>query len=204
MCHPRQILRRQEFPKLSIWQSEGCWATPPSTRRIADSAVLGFRRGTVRAKQIDRLAEIGTSSKSRSPHAKFVRKRVAFRALSIGLASPSCESGLCAAETHSMPATGADCGLQPSWCERRRYSDEYECDPAPSASEVATSPTCIVAFRTMRAPGAQCGNSCGDAQAASPVVAESGLQDRRADSNADSNPIEDRSVHKDRRLRSHA
>ena len=43
-CRPRQTLRRQEFPKQSIWRSEGCWATPPSTRRTADSAVLRFRR----------------------------------------------------------------------------------------------------------------------------------------------------------------
>ena len=37
-CRPRQTLRRQEFPKQSIWLSEGCWATPQSTRRTADSA----------------------------------------------------------------------------------------------------------------------------------------------------------------------
>ncbi len=43
-CRPRQTLRRQEFPKQSIWRSEGCWTTPQSTRRIADSAVLRFRR----------------------------------------------------------------------------------------------------------------------------------------------------------------
>ena len=43
-CRLRQTLRRQEFPKPSIWRSEGCWATPPSTRRTADSAVLRFRR----------------------------------------------------------------------------------------------------------------------------------------------------------------
>jgi hypothetical protein len=43
-CRPRQTLRRQEFPKQSIWRSEGCWTTPQSTRRTADSAVLRFRR----------------------------------------------------------------------------------------------------------------------------------------------------------------
>jgi hypothetical protein len=37
-CRPRQTLRRQEFPKQSIWRSEGCWATPQSTRRTADSS----------------------------------------------------------------------------------------------------------------------------------------------------------------------
>jgi hypothetical protein len=37
-CRPRQTLRRQEFPKQSIWRSEGCWATPQSTRRTADFA----------------------------------------------------------------------------------------------------------------------------------------------------------------------
>jgi hypothetical protein len=37
-CRPRQTLRRQEFPKQSIWRSEGCWATPQSTHRTADSA----------------------------------------------------------------------------------------------------------------------------------------------------------------------
>jgi hypothetical protein len=39
---PRQTLRHQEFPKQSIWRSEGCWATPQSTPRTADSAVCGF------------------------------------------------------------------------------------------------------------------------------------------------------------------
>ena len=39
MCRPRQSLRRQEFPKQSFWHSEGCWTTPQSTRRTADSAV---------------------------------------------------------------------------------------------------------------------------------------------------------------------
>ena len=39
-CRPPQTLRRQEFPKQSIWRSEGCWTTPQSTRRTADSAVL--------------------------------------------------------------------------------------------------------------------------------------------------------------------
>jgi hypothetical protein len=34
----RQTLRRQEFPKQSIWRNEGCWATPQSTRRTADSS----------------------------------------------------------------------------------------------------------------------------------------------------------------------
>jgi hypothetical protein len=43
-CRPRPTLRRQEFPKQSIWRSEGCWATPPSTCRTADNAVLWFRR----------------------------------------------------------------------------------------------------------------------------------------------------------------
>ncbi len=41
-CRQRQTLRRQEFPKQSIWRSEGCWTTPQSTRRTADSAVLRF------------------------------------------------------------------------------------------------------------------------------------------------------------------
>ena len=41
-----------------------------------------------------------------------VRKRVAFRALpQLEVASASCEGGLCALETHSMPATGGDCGV---------------------------------------------------------------------------------------------
>jgi hypothetical protein len=43
-CRPPQTLRRREFPKRSIWRSEGCWATPQSIRRSADSAVLRFRR----------------------------------------------------------------------------------------------------------------------------------------------------------------
>jgi len=34
-CLPRPALRRQEFPKQSIWRSEGCWATPQSTTRTA-------------------------------------------------------------------------------------------------------------------------------------------------------------------------
>ena len=37
-CRLRPTLRRQEFPKQSIWRSEGCWATPQSTRRTADFA----------------------------------------------------------------------------------------------------------------------------------------------------------------------
>ena len=37
-CRPRQTLRRQEFPKQSIWRSEGCWTTPQSTPRTADVA----------------------------------------------------------------------------------------------------------------------------------------------------------------------
>jgi hypothetical protein len=41
-CRPRQTLRHLEFPKQSIWRSEGCWATPQSTRRAAESAVLRF------------------------------------------------------------------------------------------------------------------------------------------------------------------
>jgi hypothetical protein len=33
-----------EFPKRSIWRSEGCWTTPQSTRRTAEAAALRFRR----------------------------------------------------------------------------------------------------------------------------------------------------------------
>jgi hypothetical protein len=38
----------------------------------------------------------------------------------------------------------------------------------------------------------------------SPAVADAGLQDRRADSNADSNPIDNQSVHQDHHARSPA
>jgi hypothetical protein len=43
-CRPRQTLHRQKSPKQSIWRNEGCRATPQSTRRTADSAVLRVRR----------------------------------------------------------------------------------------------------------------------------------------------------------------
>jgi hypothetical protein len=41
-CRLRPTLRRQEFPKQSIWRSEGCWVTPQSTGRTADNPVLWF------------------------------------------------------------------------------------------------------------------------------------------------------------------
>ena len=42
---PRPTLRRQEFPKQSIWRSEDCWTTLQSTRRTADGGCWATVQG---------------------------------------------------------------------------------------------------------------------------------------------------------------
>jgi hypothetical protein len=69
-------------------------------------------------------------------------------------------------------------------------------------SEVATSADLHCRACTVRAAGAARQQRL--PRSGSPVVADAGLHDRRVDSNADSNPIDDQSVHQDHHAQSPA